>query len=230
MENCNLSLLASHLATSYIRQAPGRTRSMPAPSCELWRSLRKRAQILVDVSDIFYFFCSGEGKGVGGPQKGGGRGRFFIENFFPYRGGGGAEGPGGCLRGNLGGWQTIFFGARNAHQEIERKRTQIENKRAQKGAKEPKRALPPKNCKKKTRFGTTKFGNSQHNAPLWNREGRVTMPNFTKIQRAQEGCNGVFNKKTLTLGVTSTVSFFVEYNVRKRENSVLTPLEWLRIA
>ena len=39
--------------------------------------------ILVDVSDIFYFFCSGRGRGSEAPE-GGGRGQFFIEN--PRRG------------------------------------------------------------------------------------------------------------------------------------------------
>ena len=55
--------------------------------------------ILVDVSDISIFFCSGRGRGS--PRRQEGRGdRFFIEN--PRRGGvpggGGAKGPGGCLR------------------------------------------------------------------------------------------------------------------------------------
>ena len=64
-----------------------------------------KASDLVDVSNIFYFFCSGEGKGV---RKGVGGVGFFIG--IPGGGAsprreeeGGAEGPGGCLRGNLGG-------------------------------------------------------------------------------------------------------------------------------
>ena len=59
------------------------------------------------VSDIFYFFCSGSGKGgVRGVGGGGGGGRFFIEN--PRRGGGGVphegEGPRGLegVCGELG--------------------------------------------------------------------------------------------------------------------------------
>ena len=58
------------------------------------------------VSDIFYFFVLGEGEG-GVRSAGREGGRFFLEN--PMRGGspggGGAEGPGGCLRriGNWGG-------------------------------------------------------------------------------------------------------------------------------
>ena len=53
----------------------------------------------MDVSDIFYFFWSGRGKGESEALGGGGVG-FFIEN--PKGGGGvsrrGAEGPGGCVR------------------------------------------------------------------------------------------------------------------------------------
>ena len=56
----------------------------------------------MDVSDIFYFFCSGRGKGESEAPGGvGDRFFFFIENFHPRRGGGvlqgGAKGPGGCL-------------------------------------------------------------------------------------------------------------------------------------
>ena len=46
----------------------------------------------VDVSDIFYFFCSGEGKGESRRQEGG-EGRFLIENA--RTGGGGLPGEGG---------------------------------------------------------------------------------------------------------------------------------------
>ena len=61
----------------------------------------------MDVSDIFYFFCLGEGKGeVRGARRG--RGAIFIEN--PRRRGGspgqvGTEegGAGGCLQGIWGG-------------------------------------------------------------------------------------------------------------------------------
>ena len=58
---------------------------------------------LVDVSEIFYFFLLGRGKGSprGREDEGG---RFFMENprrggVSPAGGGGGGEGPGGCLRG-----------------------------------------------------------------------------------------------------------------------------------
>ena len=61
----------------------------------------------MDLSDIFYFSCSGEGKGVRGARKGVRGGRIFIEKFqqggvCQERGVGGAEGPRGCLRG-IGG-------------------------------------------------------------------------------------------------------------------------------
>ena len=67
------------------------------------RQLLLKKQYLVEVSDIFYFFLLGGGEGgVRGAGRGGG-GKIFTEN--PRRGvsrvgwGGGAEGPGGCLRG-----------------------------------------------------------------------------------------------------------------------------------
>ena len=76
---------------------------------------------LVDVSDIFYFFCSGEGKGEP-PRRREAGGRFFIEN--PRRGGGSRVGGGGGARGRegvcreLGGWGlNIFFRGRKARQE-----------------------------------------------------------------------------------------------------------------
>ena len=59
----------------------------------------------MDVSDIFYFFLLGGGEG-GAEAPGRGGGTIFTEN--PRRGvsrpgwGGGAEGPGGCLRGIWG--------------------------------------------------------------------------------------------------------------------------------
>ena len=79
----------------------------------------------MDVSDIFYFFCSGRGKGESEAPEGGGGGRFLIES--PRRGGvsrrGGAERPGGCLRrigelwgGPGGGGPNFFFRGRNVHQ------------------------------------------------------------------------------------------------------------------
>ena len=82
-------------------------------------------QYLVDVSDSFYFFCSGRGKGESKAAEGVDRFFFCIEN--PREGGGGspggggAEGAGGCLRRTgeffLGGGLKIFFRGRNVHQE-----------------------------------------------------------------------------------------------------------------
>ena len=76
---------------------------------------------MADVSDIFYFFCSGTGKGE---SEGAGRGgRFFIEN--PTRGGVSRRGRGvgrvsaanwGFLGG--GGGENVFFRCRNVHQVI----------------------------------------------------------------------------------------------------------------
>ena len=98
------------------------------PGTELWagsasRNLAQRAQRLkkfkissVDVSDIFYFFCSGgEGKGVRGAVRVGGVG---ILLKMPGGGGGGLpkngegdKGPGGCLRGiGVGGAKYFFSG------------------------------------------------------------------------------------------------------------------------
>ena len=76
----------------------------------------REMHVLVAVSDIFVFFCSGSGKGESeAPGRGGGRFFFFfIEN--PRRTVG-AEGPGGCLRriGEFGGggakYLNIFLGA-----------------------------------------------------------------------------------------------------------------------
>ena len=70
----------------------------------------------MDVSNILYFFCSGEGKGESGATARGGGGFFFIENSRRGGGlpGGGGEGSGGCLRGIWGGGEGakyLFFGA-----------------------------------------------------------------------------------------------------------------------
>ena len=59
-------------------------------------------QGLVDLSDIFYFSARGGGRGSPGRRargEGWGGGRLLL------KGGGGAEGPGGCLRriGEFGG-------------------------------------------------------------------------------------------------------------------------------
>ena len=83
--------------------------------------------ILVDVSDIFYFFLLGEGeggvRGAGRRGGGGGRGRFFIENSTRggSPGGGGPRGREGvCSKlGNWGeGGAKYFFRGRNVHQAI----------------------------------------------------------------------------------------------------------------
>ena len=78
-------------------------------------TLLENHPFLVDVSDIFFFFLLGRGEGrVRGAGRGGGFG-FLIENprkgggSFRGAGGGGVEGPGGCLRGIGGGALNIFF-------------------------------------------------------------------------------------------------------------------------
>ena len=79
---------------------------------------------LVDVSDIFYFFCSGEAKGE--PEgPGGGGGRFFMENprrggggFPPAGGGRGGEGREGVSGEFGGGALNIFFRGRKSHQDF----------------------------------------------------------------------------------------------------------------
>ena len=77
---------------------------------------------LVDVSDIFYFFCSGE---PGETEREGGR--FFLLKISggggsPRRGWEGARGPGGCLQGIWGNWggggAKYFFRGRNARQDF----------------------------------------------------------------------------------------------------------------
>ena len=70
---------------------------------------------LVDM-DIFYFFCSGEGKGQSEAPGGGVGGAIFFLGKIPGRGGGlrvgGGGGSGGCLRGIWGGGAlNIFFRA-----------------------------------------------------------------------------------------------------------------------
>ena len=75
-----------------------------------------RFKWLVDVSDIFYFFCSGEGKGESGATWGG----FGSLLKIPRRGGGlpGGVGKGreGVRRelGGGGGLNFVFFGAEKA--------------------------------------------------------------------------------------------------------------------
>ena len=85
----------SHLKPLFV-DPPGRG----SPS---FLASKNRDLPLVDVSDIFYFFCSGGGEGgVRGAGGGGGRGAdFFIEN--PRKGGGGSpERVGAGARGREG--------------------------------------------------------------------------------------------------------------------------------
>ena len=69
---------------------------------------------MVDIFDIFDFFCSGEGKGESEATRRAG-GRFFIENprggLSEERKGGGGRGPGGRLQGMGRGAKFFFFGA-----------------------------------------------------------------------------------------------------------------------
>ena len=72
----------------------------------------------MDVSDIFYFFCSGRGKGESSARRG--RGWFFLLKIRGGGGGGvsiperGRGFPGGLFGANLGiwggggGWLNIF--------------------------------------------------------------------------------------------------------------------------
>ena len=76
----------------------------------------------MDVSDIFYFFLLGEGKGESEAPGGGEGGRYFIEN--PRGGSPGGWGQGGGRAGRVfaenlggGGGANFFFRGRNAHQE-----------------------------------------------------------------------------------------------------------------
>ena len=75
------------------------------------------------ISDIFYFFCSGEGKGVVRCARKGRVCRFSSEN--PRRGGASFRRRGGGAAGSVsaafggGGGLSIFFRARNPHQEVE---------------------------------------------------------------------------------------------------------------
>ena len=70
---------------------------------------------LVDVSDLFYFFCSGVGKGKSeAPGRGGGSFILFLlksqegAGGGDRGGGGGTQKPGGCLRGIGGGGAARF--------------------------------------------------------------------------------------------------------------------------
>ena len=67
-------------------------------------SVRSGDVSLVDVSDIFYLFCSGRGN----PRRQEGGGSFFIENPGGGGGPGGAEGPGGLRNFFWGGGLNIF--------------------------------------------------------------------------------------------------------------------------
>ena len=79
--------------------------------------------VLVDVSDIFYVFLLGGGEwGVRGARRRGAR--FLIENsrrggwFSQEKGGGGTEGPRGCLQVIGGGGLNIFIRGRNSHPHV----------------------------------------------------------------------------------------------------------------
>ena len=76
--------------------------------------------ILVDVSDIFYFFCLGEGRGSPGRQGGGGGSLKIPGGAGVFQEGAGrGEGAGRASAGNLGGGGlNFFFHGRNAHQVI----------------------------------------------------------------------------------------------------------------
>ena len=75
----------------------------------------------VDVLDIFYFFCSGRGKGESEASGGGGFDFYWRSQEGGSPRGGGGEGPGGCLRriGEFGGGGAKYFlGGRNVHQVV----------------------------------------------------------------------------------------------------------------
>ena len=101
---------------------PDRSPSLPAGPFRT-KNTTTIAKISVDVSDILYFFCSGEGRGSATRQEGGGV-RFLLKmpggrGSLGRGGGGGPGGPGGCLRGIWGGGgPKYFFRGRNSHQEI----------------------------------------------------------------------------------------------------------------
>ena len=65
----------------------------------------------VDVSDIFYFSCLGEGKGESGPT-----GRGEVSFVLKILGGGGGAGRVSAENLAGGGGLNIFFRVRNAHQ------------------------------------------------------------------------------------------------------------------
>ena len=78
----------------------------------------------MDVSDIFYFFCLGEGKGESGATGRGGGSVFLLKipeggGASPTRGGG-RDGVGRVFAGNWGGGaKYFFFGAEMPAKEIE---------------------------------------------------------------------------------------------------------------
>ena len=67
----------------------------------LWHICLKQWQVAdLDVSDIFNFFVLGRGEGSSRRRE---EGRFLIEKGAFQEGGGGGEGPGGCVCGESGG-------------------------------------------------------------------------------------------------------------------------------
>ena len=85
-------------------------------------------------SGYFLFYFSARGRGRESPEVSFGGGvRFFIENprRRVSREGKGAEGPGGCVRGELGNWGgglNISFRGRNVHQAAPFRRMSLWNK------------------------------------------------------------------------------------------------------
>ena len=74
--------------------------------------------ISVDVSDIFYFFCSGERKGVGATGRVGSLLKIPGGEGVSQEGGPGRGGREGVCREFAGGGLNIFFRGRNARQVI----------------------------------------------------------------------------------------------------------------
>ena len=93
------------------------TRLAEACRPELRNTIKHRVEDLVDVSDIFYFFCSGEESEAPGRRGGGGYWK-SQKGGSPRRRGGGPRGwEGICGEFGGGGGLNIFFQGRNSHQE-----------------------------------------------------------------------------------------------------------------
>ena len=121
MRDCRVALAGATLAGIFERTGLT-TANMPTHRevrpCTLTQRATNRVwskRSLVDVSDIFYFFCSGEGKGESRATGRGGVG-FLLK----ITGGGGESGRGQrgprVSTGNWGGGVNIFFRGRNVHQ------------------------------------------------------------------------------------------------------------------